>query len=157
MKEKKNKAVVTASPIMKKSLAADYAQPSITKVAANIVAENDYYIPKESFPGSPTVDLRAKLAPDDAGTSRISLPHRSTAVVNCGFKLTLPAGYRAYVNIKPNLAHRGLMATSTYFEGESDVKVTLINVGREILYVEPDQVFAEMTVQPVYTFQWIFD
>lgn len=156
MSEEKEKTVL-ASPIMERTPAADYAEPSLTKVATNIVAEDESFIPKESFPGSPAVDLKANLKANDGLNPRVSLSHRSTAVVDCGFKLTLPPGYRAYVQPKKNLAERGLMVASTYFERESEVKVTVINIGREILYIEPGQIFAEMTVQPVYAFRWIID
>lgn len=157
MSEEKERKPVLAKPIMERTPAVDYVQPSVTKVATEIVAEDESFIPRNSFPGSPSVGLLANLLPDDAGNTRIALSHRSTAVIDCGFKFTLPPGYRAYVQATTDLAERGLMVTSTYFEGETKVKVTVINVGREILYIDRGQVFAEMTVQPVYAFDWIIE
>lgn len=150
----KVKAVV-ASPIIERTPAADYAEPVVTKIATDIKVKDESFFPVASNPGSPSVDLVANIPSDDSGNSRIALSNRSTAVIDCGFKFRLPPGYRAYITPKSNLADRGLVVTSTYLEGESEVKVTVINVGREILFIEDKQHFAEMIVQPVYTFNWI--
>ena len=148
----KEEKTIVASPIMERTPAADYAEPKLTKVASNISAKDDSFIPKPSFPGSPSVDLVANIEGE-----RIQLSHRSVVTVDCGFQFTLPSGYRAYVNAKEDLAKRGLCVSHRYFEGESDVKVTVTNIGKEILYIEPGQVFAEMVVQPVYQLNWISD
>ena len=35
------------------------------------------------------------------------------------------------------------------------VQVVVQNVGREIVVIEPGQIFAQMSVSPIYIFDWI--
>lgn len=145
-----DKKPVVASPILKRSPASDYAVPHVSKVATKIDPVEPDFIPKPSeIPNSTAVTVAAKL------DSQLRLSHRSSAEVDCGFSMELPAGFRAVVSAVPDLASKGLMVTTPDFYGEGPVKVNVMNVGREILTIDHKQAFASMLVQPMCSFDWI--
>lgn len=146
----KPKKAVTASPILKRTPALDYAAPKVSKVATKIDAVEPAFIPKPSEEvNSTSVSVSANLK------EQIRLPHRGTVEIDCGFSMDLPAGFHAVVTAAPQLASRGLLITTPNFYGEGSVKVGVMNVGREILTVDHQQIFATMVVQPAYSFEWI--
>lgn len=146
-----NKKTVTASPVMKRSPALDYDIPVVTKIATKIDAVDPAFIPKPSEElNSTDAMVSAKL------NSQLRLPHRGSAEVSCGFSIEIPPGYRIVLSAYTPMAAKGLLVTTPHFYGKGeDVKVNVLNVGREILTIDDKQVFALMSIQPVYSFEWI--
>jgi len=140
---------VQVTPIMVESGAKDYAQPSFSKVATEIEAEDDF-TPTISANGS--AELKANLPEYDMGY--VTMAYRTTIEIDCGFSVTIPAGYRAVVNSIPSMASKGIVATNTPNITEGRVKVYLTNVGKEIAKISHGDIFANMTLYPVYGFEW---
>lgn len=132
--------------------------PDAFNINTKIVADEDVYIPKYSTDGSAAVDLVGNIPPDHAGNRVVTLPHRATAVIDCGFSMELPPGFKANVSARSGLASRGLIVTNGPGIIDSDyrgrVKVIVTNVGKEIIVLNHLDRIAQMTIEPVYLFQW---
>jgi dUTPase len=138
------------TPIMVESGAKEYVEPSFSKVATEIKAEDESFIP-EIVNGS--AELRADLS--EYESEFVSMAYRTTIEIDCGFSVTIPPGYRAVVNSIPSMASRGLVVTNTPDITEGRVKVYLTNVGKEIVKISHADKFAHMTLYPVYGFEWL--
>ncbi len=149
---KKVKKVAKAKPIVKDSLASSYLNPNLYNVATKIVVDDMEFLPRYQTAGSACVDLKAYIK------DKISLPHRCTVVVDCGFSMQIPPGYKACVSARSGLASRGLIVTNAPGQIDSDyrgrVKVVVTNVGQEIIVIEHGFRIAQMWIEPVYTFDW---
>jgi len=126
-------------------------------VPVKIVADEGF-VPQYQTEGSVCVDLAASVPPDHAGIKQITLPHRASAVIDCGFCMELPKGYRASITARSGLASRGLMVSNSPGIIDSDyrgrVKVAVINVGKEIIVIKDGDRIAQMAIEPVYLFDF---
>ena len=155
---KKGVVKVKAEAVLPPSAASDYDCPSILNVATKIVVDEDQFLPTYQTKESACVELIANLEEDHAGSKRVALPHRATVVIDCGFSMQLPAGYKACISARSILANKGLIVTNAPGQIDSDgrVKVVVTNVGKEIVVIEHGDRFAQMWVEPVYLFEWVY-
>lgn len=144
------KPVVSASPVYKES-ASSKLNGDFKMIATEITYDNDKFKPKYKK-NSNAADLVANI-PEGS----VSLPYRSTVVVDCGFELSLNSGYKACVKIKDEFAKKGLIIPNSpvLFYGKERVKVIVCNVGKEIIPINHEDIFAEIYIEPVYKFNWI--
>ena len=125
-----------------KSKVVDYNSPTIETVSARITDVRPGCEPTTAEDGI-TVDLKAGIS------STLRLPHRSTVRISCGFSMDLPPGFRASISSTPAMAARGLLVVPTEMEN-GVVEVWTVNIGKEIVTVDPGQVFARMSLSPIY-------
>lgn len=149
---KKVKKIAKAKPVVKDSLAASYLNPNLYSVATKIVVDDLEFLPRYQTAGAACVDLKAYIK------EKITLPHRCTEVIDCGFSMQIPPGYKACVSARSGLASKGLIISNSPGQIDSDyrgrVKVIATNVGKEIIVIEPGFRIAQMWIEPVYTFDW---
>jgi dUTPase len=138
------------STLIPKSPAEEYYNPDVRNVATKITADDPSFVPAYP-PGGHAADLVANLP----NQQPVSLAHRMTAKVDCGFSMELPPGFRAVLSGNEQLANRGLMVTnpSSFVQGRVYVLVT--NVGKEIIPIEHGMKVAQMSVEPAYFFEWV--
>jgi dUTP pyrophosphatase len=133
--------------------------PNPFKIATNIVVDDPMFLPKYQTLGSACVDLVANLKFDDPNKKLIQLPYRCTTVVDCGFSMEIPFGYKATISARSGLASKGLTVANAPGQVDSDyrgrVKVILVNVGKEIIVINHGDRIAQMAIEPVYTFDWL--
>lgn len=138
----------TVSAKLPKTAAKSYIVPPLDRVLTKIVIDNEKFIPQYATEDSVSVGLIANLP---EGASR--MPHRAIVEIDCGFSMTLKAGYRAVVVPRSGIGNRGLIISNGHLE-QGRVKVTVMNAGKEILVVSDGDIFAEMYIEPVYRFDW---
>jgi len=128
----------------------DYTNPVLHKVATKLVVDEPIFTP-EYLPGCSYVSLRANLSNRGA----IRLPFRGIETVDCGFELELPSGYRAVLTQNRLLAAKGLFLTGPrILDGKQRIQVTVINCGHQIIEIHNGDLIAEMSVEPVYLFDF---
>jgi len=139
------------------SVAKDYTPVCAITVPVKIVADEGF-TPEYQTGGSVCVDLAACLPPDHTGQKQLTLPHRSGAVIDAGFSMELPKGYRASITARSGLASKGLMIANAPGIIDSDyrgrVRVSVINVGKEIIVIKHGDRIAQMAIEPVYLFDF---
>ena len=89
----------------------------------------------------------------------VTLEPGEIAVVPCGFALAVPVGYEAQIRPRSGLASKhGISMPNTPGTIDADyrgeVKVPLVNLGREAFTVTPGMRIAQMIIKPVPRTQW---
>lgn len=110
-------------------------------------------LPRYATGGSAGCDLHAAI------DAPISLEPGDRAVIPCGFAMALPDGYEAQVRPRSGLAVKHgitvLNAPGTIdadYRGE--IKVPLINLGREPFRMERGDRIAQMVIAPFTQVEW---
>jgi dUTP diphosphatase len=110
-------------------------------------------VPEYATPGAAGLDLAAALA------EPIVLEPGAFTLVPCGFALGLPEGLEAQVRPRSGLASRhGVTVLNAPGTIDSDyrgeVKVILINHGREPFTIAPGMRIAQLVIAPVLRITW---
>lgn len=145
------KPEVFAKPLS--SPAKDYHVPTFNKVSTKIKADCEKYIPNYDI-NSTEADLFANLKSEFE-----KIGHSSCLIVDCGFDLEMPIGYRIKINSNESLKNNGIFAShfldqSCYNNKSIRIKVSLINVYQNIFTIKKDDKIAKISIEPVYIFDW---
>jgi dUTP pyrophosphatase len=102
------------------------------------------------------MDLCAAVAAGD----RLTIEPGDIVLVPCGFRMAVPVGYEAQVRPRSGLAVKhGLSMPNTPGTIDADyrgeVKVPLLNHGREAFVVERGMRIAQMLIKPVPRTRWV--
>lgn len=137
---KKKPPPVMAKPVQPRSPAFDYFNPDIRKVAVEVVSDGSDFTP--SCEGSSCVSEVFANIP-----SGLDLVHNSSCVVDCGFSMKLPAGYKCRVeSLNPSL-FLSVVDCQRF-------KLNVFNAG-DTVRLKDRQKIAKIWVEPVYLFEWI--
>ncbi|RDJ35249.1 MAG: hypothetical protein DWQ19_10570 [Crenarchaeota archaeon] len=137
----------------KKSPAANYSKPELYTVATEIKAENEDFLPT-NIGDYALVKANISDSDDSLAGLKKRLNHRATYVVDCGFTMKLPAGYKVRAEASKKWAQRGLFVANSYLE-EDQLKLVVINIGHETpMLIEHKDSVAQIWVEPVYLFDW---
>ena len=132
---------VYASPTLPRSPATGYNKPDLKKIAVSISSDEIDFVP--SYPaGSNEADLLANIP---SGTLLFS--KGGCNVVDCGFSLEVPVGYRVRVSSLLDNLFLNLLEASR-------IKVNAINLGEELI-LHHKQKIGKIWIEPVYFFEWI--
>jgi dUTPase len=85
-----------------------------------------------------------------AGTRQIALSHRNSALVDCGFEVKVPVGFKLVVELAPNFKDRGLELFNNTLVGSSRVNFSVRNLGREIIVINHRDRVGFLRIEPVY-------
>jgi len=145
MTDKPRKKVM-AKPIVR-NIIQSFSEPLLHKIATKLVADDSMFIPQYQK-DSVSVNLIANIP-----EGKIQIPHRGTAVIDCGISLELTPGYKAVISVTREWAEIGLIC-STQFITNGRVKVIVNNIGRQVILVQHGVQIAQMIIEPVYLFNW---
>lgn len=133
---KKNKVTV-ASPVLEPS-------PQLNKIISKLVVDSPIYQPEKV---GNCLLLKAKL------TEPLKFAYRTTVKIDCGINLEIPAGWVLKAVASEELTNRGfLLSTAPVKSGR--IFLTGINVGKEILAINPQEAFALLSAEPIYVLDW---
>lgn len=130
------------------------ARDAVLQVAvARRPGTEDLPLPRRATSGAAGVDLLAALDRD------LELAPGERALVPTGITLAVPAGYEAQVRPRSGLAWRhGILLPNAPGTIDSDyrgeVKVVLLNAGREPFRVRRGDRIAQLVVAPVARVEW---
>jgi dUTP pyrophosphatase len=113
----------------------------------------DLPLPEYATPGAAGVDLRAAV------DEELTLPPGSRCLVPTGIAIALPEGYEAQLRPRSGLALKhGVTLLNTPGTVDADyrgeVKVILINLGKEPFTIRRGDRIAQLVVQPVTKVKW---
>ena len=154
--EEKKKPVVKAKVAKaKQSAATEYYCPSLNSIVTQVEAIEPDFLPVYNEPNFADVKVLVPLLDNLSKVQQIRLNHRLTMVVDCGVKLTIPAGYQLRGQAKPNWAARGLYVSQAYLTEDKSLKLIICNIGMENpLSITHKSVIAHIWLEPVYLFDW---
>jgi dUTP pyrophosphatase len=145
MTDKPRKKVM-AKPIVRNTIQS-FSEPLLHKIATKLVADDSMFIPQYQK-DSVSVNLIANIP-----EGKIQIPHRGTAVIDCGISLELIPGYKAAISATREWAEIGLIC-SPQFIANGRVKVIVNNIGRQVILIQHGVQIAQMVIEPVYLFNW---
>lgn len=113
-------------------------------------------LPAYETEGSAGMDVRAALPADDA----LTLAPGDRALVPTGLSIALPPGYELQVRPRSGLAAKhGITCLNTPGTVDSDyrgeIRVILINLGREAFTIERGERIAQFVIAPVTRGNWV--
>ncbi len=122
--------------------------PVVKLIRVRPEADGDLPLPEYMTPHASGMDLRAALADD------LTLAAGDIALVPTGFAAELPAGLEAQVRPRSGLAVKhgiGIINAPGTIDADyrGEIKVALINLGRQNYTVKRGDRIAQMVVQPV--------
>lgn len=136
------------------------AEVKIPLIDAEIVADDPDFVPTYASEEAACCDLVANIQPQAEmnGQCRINITSRNIALIDCGFSMSIPKGYKAEIMLRSGHAKKGYVILNSPGQLDSDyrgrVKVLLGNVGKEILTLDHKERFAQMCIVPVYRFNF---
>lgn len=144
IEDKKNNNVNSKLP---NCVAKDYYTPSITKIATKIHPDNADFIPSYSK-GSSSADIRANIS-----EGKIYLYKNAYAVIDCGFSLEIPPGYKMSAHTDCDILKRGIFLRDIINE-DKRIKVLLINNGDSVFIINHKDIIGKISIEPAYYFEW---
>lgn len=130
-----------ASAKIPHSPAKSYNKPDIFKVAVELDADEPAFSPSEAASDG-SVRVCANIP-----SSRLSLPQGGSAIIDCGFSMNLPPGYRSRVSS----CHPSLLAELV---DSKRFKLSILNLGEDTILIDREPI-ARLWVEPVYFLEWI--
>ena len=116
------------------------------KITTKLKADGEQFIPCYKD-GSNAATLKTK--------DGVTLPHRSTAILDCGVSVETPAGWKICINALSVWAAKGLIVTNPGVISGDRIKVYVTNVGKEIIVIKPEEEVAQISLEPLYFFDWV--
>lgn len=121
--------------------AKDYSRPSVVKVAVAIKGDSEEFLPT-ACDASGACEIIANIP---SGETRMT--EGSMAVIDCGFSIETPPGYRCSVSsLVPGLILEIVDAQR--------FKVNAINLGQTTILKDRD-VIGKIWIEPVHFFEWV--
>lgn len=130
-----------AAPKASYNPAKNYSHPEISKVSVFLEADEDAFVP---LPAG--VDGSAFISANIPSES-LSIPRGGSVIVDCGFAVTLPPGYRCRVSSSVPGILLDIVESKRF-------KVNAVNLGDETTLKDRETI-GRLWVEPVYFFEWI--
>lgn len=131
----------SVAPKIASTPAKNYSRPEISKVSVFLEADDQDFVPSSN--GS---DGSALIFANIPGGTLV-MPRGASSVVDCGFTITLPTGYRCRVSS----CTPGMLLDTV---DSKRFKVNVINLGDETILNDRETI-GRLWVEPVYFFEWI--
>lgn len=132
---------VYVSSRLPKSPAIGYHEPDLKIISVHISADEEEFIPVYSEDKT-CADLLVNLPNRD-----LILPFGSSEIVDCGFNVEVPPGYRICVSSFISNIFLNLIDSTR-------IKVNVLNLGKELI-LQHKQKIGKIWIEPVYFFDWI--
>lgn len=130
-------------------------KPNLLKVPIKFLdGFKDNYLPEYQTEGSSGMDLCSTVSASCEPMERVLIP--------CGIALELPIGYEAQIRPRSGLAYKkGISVLNTPGTIDADyrgeIKVLLINFGKEAFEIHPGDRIAQMVIAPVQRISWVLE
>jgi dUTPase len=151
--EVKKKPKGKVSAVAKKSLAEKYTTPNIFTIATEVSAEETLFLPV--YKDKNMADVRVVVPSlNHQGIQAVRLNHRTVQILDCGFNIKLPEGFKVRVEAKRAWANRGLLISHSFIE-DNRLKLMITNIGQETpLVISHKESIAQIWIEPVYFFEF---
>lgn len=140
VKEKPKNKAASIRPLLPRSPAVEYSSPTLHQVAVEVASDEKYFLP--SCEGASCISEVCANIP-----SNLVLSQNSSCVVDCGFSMKLPAGYKCRAeSLNPSL-FVSIVECPRF-------KLNVFNVGETVRLIDRQKI-AKIWIEPVYLFEWI--
>lgn len=86
------------------------------------------------------------------------IPPRQTVMIDCGFSMALPLGYKACISARSGHAKAGMVIPNAPGQLDADFRgrivVLITNISKQLMIIEHGERFAQMWLEPVFRFGW---
>lgn len=117
--------------------------------------------------GSEDIPLPAYMTPHSSGMDifaavkdPLEIQPSERAIISTGFCIALPIGYEAQIRPRSGLAIKkgiGILNSPGTIDADyrGEVKIIILNMGREPFVIKRGDRIAQMVIQPVIAAQWV--
>jgi dUTPase len=149
---KSSKVEVFAKPAP--SSAKDYHLPYFNKISTKIDPDSNEFIPSYDS-NSSEADLFANLDSKEKIIGSLS-----SLVIDCGFNVEIPSGYKIKIASNEFLKNCGILADqfldeSCYNNSSIRIKVFLTNISKDPVTIKKNSKIARISIEPIYIFEWL--
>lgn len=142
-----------ANAQLPQSPADNYFKPNLIKIVTKIKADEEDFIPKYQTKDSVCADLRANLDKDT-----LEIASGGSCLIDCGFSMELPSGYKACIASRSGWASKGLIVNNAPGQIDSDyrgrIKICVTNISQNTLIISNKDRIGQIWIEPVYFFDW---
>lgn len=130
--------------------------PNPMRVPTKIKVNSPDFIPMYKTKGAAAADLVANISEDTVGERSIKILPGHIETIDCGFAMELPPGWEAQIRPRSGLSKKGLQVSLGTIDDDyrDNIMVTLNNTGKEIIVIKHKQRIAQMSLKPVWYFEW---
>lgn len=121
--------------------ATDFVAPDIKRVATEIKADSEEFVP-EYGPGENAAVLLANIP-----SGFVSFSSGSSETIDCGFSIKVPAGYKV-------VAQSDIPSLFFKLADSERLKVNAFNTTSSKLVLAHKQAIGRIWIEPVYLFEW---
>lgn len=144
---KEDKKVIVESKLPNCS-ADKYFCPEINKIKTEIFCDDSYFLP--NYSGSHGANIYANLTEDF-----VKINNFGTILIDCGFSIKIPAGYKVCSSLNEHLSSKGLFINDNCKSNEkSKFKINLINLGESQVTIHHKENLGILWIEPIYYFDW---
>lgn len=136
-----NESKVFVSSRLPNSPATGYNKPDFKKIAVSISSDNEDFIP--SYENCEYAAILIANIPN----KKLILSKNSQAVIDCGFSLEVPAGYKVCASSFISSIYLNLVESSR-------IQVSVLNLGEELILLHKQKI-GKIWIEPIYFFEWI--
>jgi dUTPase len=125
----------------------------VKRIPTEITADEPCFEPVYQLPTSVAADVFAKVTsnvPLPPGVSpRLMLAHRQATMIDCGFDIKIPPGYKAVISENRDLAAKGLLFDANQLTGETRVTFRARNIAKEIIPIPNKERIGTISIEPI--------
>ena len=140
----KNKKKVVANVVIKPPPAREYCTPQLNNIATKLKVDSPIYQPEK---------VGNCLALHASVPQAIRFAYRTTMKVDCGIDLEIPQGFVLKAVANDYFISKGLLISPAPVKS-GRIVLTVVNIGKEIITINPQEVFALLYAEPAYFFDW---
>jgi len=123
------------------SPAVGYTKPDFKKIAVNILSDDEDFVP--SYEDCQYAATLIANIPN----KKLVLSKNSQAVIDCGFSLEIPSGYKICASSCLSNIYLNLIDSNR-------IKANILNLGEELI-LHHKQKIGKIWIEPIYFFEWI--
>lgn len=129
-----------------------------TTVLTKIKADDPMFIPQYQSNGAVCADLIANVPPDFTKQRQVTIMPNRCVMIDCGFSMELPIGYKAEITVRSGHAKAMLFVPNSPGQIDQDfrgrVMVLMANLSKVPMVVIHGERFAQISVSPFWKFEW---
>ena len=127
-------------------VAKNYYVPSINKILTAIKPDDPDFIPV--YFDDSKADIKANIPEKE-----LKINKGGHAIIDCGFYLEVPSGYKISVSTKINYLNNKVFVRDI-INDNNRIKILVINSDENVVTISHKDTIGQIYIEPIYFFEW---